>query len=158
MKKIILICLTVLSIAVKSQGTQSIVPLPMGARLPQVATTTNSLIANSNMFREYQILLTQSSTTAPTGTVVFNSLATITPSYVATGIYQFTCNACFTATRTTFYIQNNIDNLSSFAIERTSASILTLTTNILSESGDALIKTPTNGLLTATPLVIKVRQ
>jgi len=132
-----------------------------------VATNGDILVYNSTLQtwspvknpKRYSALLTQTSATAPVSTIQTpNTIGTIVWAYVSSGIYTGTLANAFVAGKTivTGLIPNNTNALSNFTITVTSASQITLNTNVLSVSAGTLINTPTNGRLLNTAITIEV--
>lgn len=107
-----------------------------------------ALRTQSGTFTEYRALLTQSSITAPTSTVINNTLGSITIGYTSTGIYTFTLTGAFTSGKTYFSITNNTASANHYTLVRTSANVITLTVTNGAGVADAL--------LTDTPFLIQV--
>jgi hypothetical protein len=62
-------------------------------------------------YKVYTALLTQTGTSAPTATVLENTIGTITWTYTDYGFYTGTCTGCFTENKTFAYMYNIFQNL-----------------------------------------------
>ncbi|HOJ04092.1 MAG TPA: hypothetical protein PK916_08815 [Bacteroidota bacterium] len=108
--------------------------------------------ATFNGVKVYRAFLTQTGTSAPTATILENSLGTIVWARADTGTYTATLSNAFTANKT--WAENKIISASTGAvydIVRTSASVMTVTTRQM--PGAAARK---DALLSSTVLEIRV--
>lgn len=105
-------------------------------------------------YRCYAALLTQSSTSAPSLQVIDNTLnGTPVAAYSSTGVYTLTLADAFTAGKTVCVKlnPNEVDNIAhTFTVVWTSANVITINTF------SGTYATAANGVLTATPIEIRV--
>lgn len=77
----------------------------------------------------YTAFLSQSSTSAPTATVLLNTIGTITWARTGTGTYTMTCTGAFTNNKTVPISDVYFDAAGNkMTLERTSANVMTLKT------------------------------
>lgn len=104
----------------------------------------------------YKVLITQTSTGAPTVKVLENTLgAAVVWARTSAGLYTGTLASAFTVDKTAVLIQQPA-SLNRAEIVRTSANVITVTTKVLSESSNVLIATATDALLTDNYLEVVV--
>lgn len=102
-------------------------------------------------FNEYEALLTQSSTDAPTANVLKNDLGgTIVFAYSSTGTYTATLNGAFVDNQTSIDIVNSTDSDAETEVSavRTNANVITIKTSTAGTLG--------NGILNDTKFTIRV--
>lgn len=100
-------------------------------------------------YKSYVASLSQSGTSAPTATVMYNDIGTITPTYVAPGQYSFTSSGLFTSQKT-FSVINQTDEASTFT------TVYFSTNRIDVRSYETLTETSANDLLSGTSIEIRV--
>lgn len=111
-------------------------------------TLVDKAYADSGRYKSYSVLISQASSAAPTVTVLENHMGTIVWARSSAGVYTGTLTGAFVSGKTWFVAQNNSGAGVVYTIVRTSANVLTVTTT----TGG----TPTDGLLSATPLEVRV--
>lgn len=106
--------------------------------LPSTNLPTN--LQTYNGLKKYVALLTQTGTSAPTATVLENTLGgTPTYSYDSQGIYILTLAGAFDVNKTTVKLMNNTDADSKFMAQRSSSdTVLLRTHNSLAAANDQL--------------------
>ena len=118
-----------------------------------VATGVTKRVSRKNFlgYTEYVALLTQSGTDAPTAVDVKNDTGvTVSYAYILTGVYTMTfSSAVLTANKTVAILQKNLQGNTAFTIAVASTSLV----NIYTTTGTG---TAANGVMTATPVVIRI--
>lgn len=116
-------------------------------------SSRNNLVNNG---RYALFLLSQSGETAPAGSSEINDFGTVTFARTSAGIYTITKTGAFTSKKTFVRFQNNVAADQTIKVVRTSANVITITTQVLSVDTGVLIATPTDGILDNTPFEIEV--
>lgn len=121
--------------------------------------TALNLKQGSNPYKSYQAVLTQTSTSAPTATVLNNDFGATTFTWARTsaGIYTVTANAVsFTANKTTVTLSQPLVGLVTYTATITSTTVVTLTTSLQTVVATVLTSTPSDILLSNTLIEIRV--
>jgi len=122
---------------------------------PQAAIgSPSTLLPIERNYKVYSALLTQSSTSAPTVTVIENTLGTVTPAYEGVGSYTLGTSALFTANKTVIYspYDRTAANGTLAGYVRTSVA----STNAVRVLSANTSNVDTNGILSAHPIEIRV--
>jgi hypothetical protein len=107
----------------------------------------------------YTALLTQAGTSAPTATVLQNTLGgTVVWARSGAGVYTGTLSGAFPASKTAIFISNNdaagSDSMNQYSLRRTSADVVTI--NTLSANWAGTEAPFDDGLLNGTTVEIRV--
>ncbi len=106
----------------------------------------------------YQATITQSGGSAPTATVLNNTLGgTVVWARTSAGLYTATLTGVFTANKTQIFVGDSLTTVSNFSIvqsTRTSANVVTLTTRAVDLGVPSV--TASDGILTETAITIVV--
>ena len=128
-------------------GTPTAPTATLGTNTTQIATT--AFVQAIRPYKVYTALLTQTGTSAPTATVLENTLgATIVWTRSNVGIYVGTLSGVFTANKT--YTSNTFGSFSGFA-QFSSSSVNTVNINSTNSSGSL-----TDGLINGNSIEIRV--
>lgn len=122
------------------------------------ATAAAAAIAAVNPRKIYLALVTQSSTSAPTASILgSNTIGTIVWARTSAGVYTATLSGAFAASKTVVSIKSQaVNDDVSIDVVMTSTNVITITTNLITNPSGTQVVTPTDGLMTALPIEITV--
>lgn len=117
------------------------------------------VMGQSSKYKNYMCILNQGGVAAPIASSVMNDFNGTTVAWIRTGVGVFTATATagvFTVGKTVAGCLTTPGGLLQFNAVATSATVITLTTSVLTQGVVAMAAVPTDGLLLNTPFEIRV--
>lgn len=125
----------------------------------QTQNLINEVLNEATPYTAYVAKLTQTGTDAPVAVRYDSNFSGVTMTWARTsaGLYTLTAStATFTAGKTFAIISGNQTSLIETVVAYTSTTVVTITTNVMSESANVLIATATDALLDGGLIEIRV--
>lgn len=139
-------------------GQAIIQAIDSGNRIKILAKDANGDVTTSYIrsSQRYVALLTQTSTGAPSATVLENDIGTLVFARTSAGLYTITLTGAFSVNKTVvmFGTPIHVNNMGTVEAVLTSADVITFTTIDYKTSDDT--SAPLDGMLTKTAIVIEV--
>ena len=116
-------------------------------------------------YKSYVAIITQTGTSAPTATILKNTLGTVTYGYDTAGMYLIQSAGLFTNNKTAFFIQTDVDNNFSadgqpvVSMFYSDATEIYLNTWYLKETAGVIAKTFSDGIIgyTTNSTIIEIK-
>lgn len=121
---------------IKATGTVTASPATVSTEL----VTKGQLDAAISPSLIYKALLTQSGTSAPTATVLENTLGgTVTFGYISTGVYTVNCTSCFASNKTFVLMNSGVNGayVNGINLSTTSQFFINTTSNTTGSAADS---------------------